>query len=265
MHELQSELQTNALLPEKMNLAIAELYDAFQHRKFSDGGPIACTVCCASPEAIERIRRSAPQEISYVDLCEYHNAAKAEGAGQDLAVLLPRTLEFVATGKDLRSAGLFALFSTYFPCMWKELDDHERNSVRQYLHELMLWRLSERPQVNWEYDPIDILEMTASGGLDVDPVIDVLAGPYDTEPAVSLIIDLVLDYSDLWQEGNGLYQVSERLAQHIARRLRNIVTSSNVIALLEYLALEDGDTARAERASLAHQIAENEAKKHTSG
>lgn len=264
MNELSPELQANPPLPEPLGSSIAELYSAFRNRKLSKGGPDACTYCCASPEAMERIARSDPQHISVDDLSEYHCAAKGESAGEDLTFLLPRTLEVVASGSDLKSAGLFALFARYFPPMWERLDDRERDALRAYSRDLMLWRLTADPSTNWDYGPFDILEMTASGGLDVDAVLDVLSDPPETLSAVDTIIDLVLNHVDLWGDGRGLYEVSEQRAQHVSRRLRDIISSSKTLTLLERIALEDGDVGRAERASLAHQIAENEARKRRS-
>lgn len=263
MNEHTLELQANPPLPEALQSSVAGLYSAFRNRKLSKGGPDACTNCCASPEAMERIACSAPQHISFNDLSEYHCAAKGEGAGEDLTFLLPRTLEFVASGSDLKSAGLFALFARYFPPMWEFLDDRERDALRVYCHELMLWRLTEDPNVIWDYDPFEILEMTASGGFDVEPVLDVLSDPPNTLSAINTIIDLVVDHADFWRDGRAFYEVSDRRSRHLSRRLRDIISSSKTISLLERTALADGDVSRAERASLAHQIAEYEARKPT--
>ncbi|WP_126136518.1 hypothetical protein [Tritonibacter mobilis] len=214
---------------------------------------------------MERIARSDPQHVSFDDLSEYHCAAKGDCAGEDLTFLLPRTLEVVASGSDLKSAGLFALFARYFPPMWERLDDRERDALRVYCRELMLWRLTADPSITWDYGPFEVLEMTASGGLDVDAVLDVLSDPPETLSAVETIIDLVLNHFDLWGDGRGLYGVNDRRSQHVYRRLRDIISSSKTLTLLECIALEDGDVGRAERASLAHQIAEYEAKKRRPG
>lgn len=254
-------MQTNPPLGEQMNSAIAELYAAFRHRRLSEGGPDACTHCCASPEAMARIAQSAPERISFSDLSEYHCAAKGDGAGQDLLFLLPRTLEFVAAGSDLNSAGLFALYARYFPPLWEKLDDRERGAVGFYLSELMLWRLTDHPTTKWDYDPIEILEMAASGGFNLDPIFDVLADPPNTETTMEMVIDLILNHADIWRDGKGLYEASDGLSQHVSRRLRNIISSSTIVGLLERAALADGETGRAERASLAHQIAEYEARR----
>ncbi len=265
MNEPSPDLQANPSLPKPLESSIAELYSAFRNRKLSKGGPDACTQCCASPEAMERIAGSAPQQISFNDLSEYHCAAKGEGAAVDLTFLLPRTLEFVATGSDLKSAGLFSLFARYFPPMWELLDDRERDALRVYFRELMLWRLTADPSITWDYDPFEILEMTASGGFDVDPVLDVLSDPPDTLSAVDTITDLVLDHVDFWRDGRGFYEVSDRCSRHMLRRLRDVIASSKTIGLLSRAALADGDVGRAERASLAHQIAEHEARKPRPG
>lgn len=261
MSEFPSALQSKPPLANQLNSAITELYDAFRRRKLSEGGPDACTHCCASPEAMARIAHSAPERISFVDLSEYHCAAKGDGAGQDLVFLLPRTLEFVALGSDLNSAGLFALYARYFPPMWKELDDRERSAVGRYLRELLLWRLTEHQSVAWDYGPIEVLEMAASGGFDVDPIVDVMADPPDTESALEMMIDLILNHAKIWRDGSGLYEVKQSLSQHISRRLSIIISSSTILSLLERTALAEGDADRAERASLAHQIAEYEARK----
>jgi hypothetical protein len=265
MSELRSNLQTNTNLPEQLSSAVAELYAAFRRRKLSEGGPDACTYCCASPEAMARIAHSSPERISYSDLSEYHCAAKGDGAGQDLAFLLPRTLEFVAAGSDLNSSGLFALFARYLPPMWEDFDDRERGAVRRYFHELILWRLTSHADVLWDYDAIELLEMAASSGFDVDPVLDVLADPPDTVSAMDLMIDLVLNHANLWKDSRGLYEVSDPLSQHVSKRLHEIISSSTVINRLERIALADGDNGRAYLASLAHQIAEYEATTRTLG
>lgn len=263
MSKFRSALQANPPGAEPLNSAIAELFAAFRRRKLSEGGPDACTHCCASPEAMARIAHSAPESISFSDLSEYHCAAKGDGAGQDLAFFLPRTLEFVAAGSDLNSAGLFALYAHYFPPMWEKLDTRERCAVRQYLRELLLFRLSDHPSITWDYAPIEVLEMAASGGFDMESIFDIMANPPDTETATELMIDLILNHEEIWRDGKGQYPVSESFGQHISRRLRNIISSSTVVNLLERAALADGHSDRAFLASLAHQIAENEARKRT--
>lgn len=210
-----------------------------------------------------RIAHSAPERISFVDLSEYHCAAKGDGAGQDLVFLLPRTLEFVAGGSDLNSPGLFALYARYLPPMWEELDDRERSAVGGYLRELLLWRLTDHQNVIWDYEPIEILEMAASGGFDVDPIFDVIADPPNTESTTEMMIDLILNHAKIWRDSSGLYEVKHSLSQHISGRLRNIISSSTMLSMLERTALSNGDADRAERASLAHQIAEYEARKRT--
>ncbi|MFC6758894.1 hypothetical protein ACFQFQ_04210 [Sulfitobacter porphyrae] len=145
--------------------------------------------------------------------------------------------------------------------MWEKLDDRERGAVGFYLSELMLWRLTDHPTTKWDYDPIEILEMAASGGFNLDPIFDVLADPPNTETTMEMVIDLILNHADIWRDGKGLYEASDGLSQHVSRRLRNIISSSTIVGLLERAALADGETGRAERASLAHQIAEYEARR----
>ena len=254
-------LQTNLALGEELALAISELYAAFRRRQLSVGGPDACTNCCASPEAMARIAQSSPERIAFSDLSEYHGAAKGGGAGQDLVFLLPRTLECVAGGSDLNSVGLFALFARYFPPMWETLDKREREAVRSYLRELVRWRLNDQSGNTVDYNTIEILEMAASGGFDVDPILDVFADPPDSDCAVEMMICLILEHAQIWRDVNGLYEVSDTLSEHVSRRLRTIISSSRIVGLLERAALANGEAGRAERASLAHEIAESEARK----
>ena len=248
--------------PERQSLdrAVNDLYRAFGGRKLSHNGPAICTVCCAPEEVAERIRdASTPQSISFEDLSEFHSAAKGDGAGKDMAFLLPRTLEFVARGREPRSAGLFALFAHDFPPMWAKLSDRERDAVHAYCRALARWHLSLPPDATCDYGLMDVIEMAAAGGFGVDPILDELSEPPATDKGDDALVDLVLDRADFWQRPPKLYQTDSAVAAHIAQRLRTAVAAPSTIARLERLALSDDDPARAERASLAHQIAENEA------
>lgn len=260
MSEPQFELQADLTRSKAVEDSIAELYVAFCNRKLSEDGPDVCTApCCASSEAMNRIAHSAPADISSEDLREYHCAAKGLRVGQDLAFLLPRTLEFVAQGYDPKGIGLFALFGRKFAPIWDELTDREQAAVRRYCYELMRWQIANYPDGALEYQPLDLLEMAAPSGFDVEPLLDALADPPPTNGAVDVLSGLILDHAVLWREGRGLYDTDKNLAEHIAERLRSIIISPATRHLLESAALADGDMDRAERASIAHQVVEHEA------
>lgn len=253
MYGYRSETLTSAPRSAALDAAVAELYTAFCDRKLSDGGPDIYT-CYAYPEAMVRIAHSPPEKISFDDLREYHFAAKGDQAGQDLAFLLPRTLDFVAQGHEVSSVGLFSLFTHYFPAMWDELTDRERDAIRGFCCALMRWRLTLNEGDTCEYQPLNILEMAASGGFDVDPVLDILADPPATETSLYMLTGLVFkDYS--------LFEISDKAAQHITKRIQTIITSQKVIERLEQAALSDDNPWLAKQASIAHQIAEWETSK----
>lgn len=260
MSETQLELEAQITPPKVVRNAISELYAAFRTRKLSKGGPDACTAsCCASREVLNRIARSAPMNVSFEDLREYHSAAKGLGAGEDLAFLLPRILQFVAQGRDPNGIGLFALFGSHFSPMWDELSDHERAAVRQYCSVLMRWRIATYSDKAPSYEPWDLLEMAAAGGFDVDPILDAFTPLPSTNGAVDLLIDLILHRADIWRDEQRIYGTDTELTKHIAERLCIIITSPEALLLLESAALADNDLDRAERASLAHQIVEHKA------
>ena len=239
--------------------AVAELYAAFRCRALSSGGPAVCSPHCASADAVRRIAGATePADVSFEDLREFHDAAKGEGAGWDMAFLLPRTLEFVARGRVPKTAGLFALFAHEFPPVWRALTDRERGAVRSYCRELVRWRLALATTVRCDYEPMDILAMAASGGFDVDPVLDALCDPPATDASDDVLVDLVLDHMTPRRKGRTFYATDERTAAHIDGRLRALVRSPATLARLERLALSDREALRAERASLAHLMLEHE-------
>ena len=244
-------------LKQELAASVTELYAAFRGRKLSPDGPDACTYCCASPEAMARIARSAPEAITLADLREYHSAAKGDGAGQDLVFLLPRSLEFVALGYEVHTAGMFALFGRYFVPMWDVLSARERAALRHFCATLMRWRLAAHGTDHCEYAPLEILEMVTAGGIDVDPVLDALADPPDRDGTVEVLIHLVLYHAGYWQDGSGLFDDDATGAAYVAERLRAIIAAPHMLQRLERAALAEGDADRAACASLAHQIAEN--------
>jgi len=103
-----------AKLRAALDAAVEALYVAFQNRSLSPDGPDVCTACCMPLEAKQRVATAPKQAITYDDLHEFQSAAKGEGAGQDIAYLLPRTMEFVAQGRE-QGAGLFSLFILHGP------------------------------------------------------------------------------------------------------------------------------------------------------
>ena len=243
-----------------LDRAVDELYLAFGARKLSRNGPAICTFCCAPEAVAERIRdASTPRNVTFEDLSEFHSAAKSEEVAEDMAFLLPRTLEFVGRGREPNTVGLFALFAHHFPRMWAELSDRERDAVHAYCRALVRWHLSLPPGATCNYGLSDIIEMAAAGGFGVDPILDELSEPPATDRGDDALIDLVLDRAEFWQRPPKLFQTDATVAAHIARRLRAAVAAPSTIARLERLALSDDDPLRTERASLAHDIAENEA------
>jgi len=148
---------------ETLDATIASLYVAFRHRKLSPGGPDVCTGCCMPLDAKQRVATTPKQAICFEDLREFQSAAKGGGAGQDMAYLLPRTMESVAAGRE-QGAGLFSLFSNYFPPVWPTLRPGEKEAVRNFYTALTRWRLGLREDVDCEFGIAEIIEMCGSGG-----------------------------------------------------------------------------------------------------
>lgn len=244
-----------------LDAAVDDLYTAFSHRRLSDGGPDVCTYCCASPAAMARIAKASsagtPQLVSLEDLRDFNDAAKGEGAGEDLCFLLPRTFELLSQGREPKTAGLFAIYVRDFPPVWPRLSEHERRAVKAACYALMRWRLGFAWSRDCPFSPLDILEMAASGGFDMRPIFKALASATDGPEATDHLIELVIHHHPLWSEGRGLYEVDERTCETIASELRRIIALPETVSRFEAAALRDPSDARAEKASLAHQLAEH--------
>lgn len=242
--------------------AVAELYAAFAGREWSSGGPFACTCpCCTSREVLDAMRHLPAAAVTLADLREYNGAAKwdpagGDAVGEDMAFLLPRTLEVVAQGRLPNYFGLFLLFANHFPPMWRKLSGREREAVRWYCRALMRWRLSLGADEECEYGPMDVLEMAIEGGFDAEPLLEVLEDLPAGRAAEDWLVDLILDRDGWWREGEGPHPGGESAPDHVKRRLQALVRSSAAIKRLERIALSDSDPVRASRASLAHQFAE---------
>lgn len=235
-----------------MESAISELYTAFRHRELSPDGPDVCTGCCVEPEQKERLATTPKHAIALDDLSTFHYAAKGDGAGQDIAYFLPRTLEFVSQGSDLLSAGLFCLFS-YCPSVWAILGKQEQQALQHFCSALSRWRFGLVEDEACEFTMLSILEMCSNGGFDVTPVMKVIADPPPTFSSVRIIADMLLNDVDVVQERgcSGLQITTE-----VAKQLGIAVSSPAVLALLEAGALQNEDSELSGRASMAHWIVE---------
>ena len=266
--DAESSFPASPDTPERgaLDRAVDDLYRAFRGRKASKGSPAICTVCCAPEEVAQRIADAAtPRGVSFEDLGQFHSAAKADGAGADMAFLLPRTLECVARGRVPPLApGLFSLFSYAFAPIWEGASTHERAAVTNYLDALMRWRLTvyvpykNRRYDGDDYEPLDIVEMAANGGIDIQLPVRVLADPPDTSAAADVLADLVLDRYESWTDV-GISIIREPHREAAAEAVRPLLTAPTTLHLLERYALSDDDPELARLASLAHQIVEREA------
>lgn len=246
-HELRSALE----------LSVDQLYAAFAERKLSVDGPDACTACCASPRAMERMASAARRDITFDDLSEYLSTAKGPNAGQDLAYLLPRIMQVIAQGREPKCAGLFAVFAHYFPPMWSELTKKEREALARYVAALTTYYLTPGPINDWEFEITDVLEMLASGGFDTEPLTNTLQHPPPTVEATRILIDIILHHADIWRlDSRGFYETDDARSEIISTALRTALSSPDVMALLEAAALLDECEELAAQASLALQIAE---------
>lgn len=263
----------------ELDRSVAELYRVLRSRGLSEGGPDICTPHCAPIEVSERIAAAGrPSHVRYDDLYEFLCAAKGDGAGEDIAFLFPRIAERLAEGRDPKGMGLFAILNHYFPPVWPTLEREERGAVRSFLGALTRWRLcvpmpdlKACPFGSYPSDPdfgppspfapefavLEIIEMTANGGIELNPVRDALLDPPPSLVAADVLADLVLDNPTAWRKGS--MTVEERYRAEITATLRTVIAAPSTIRLLERRALSDGNGELAERASLAHQIIENEA------
>jgi len=240
-----------------LGAAVTKLYPAFQHRKLSPDGPDVCTDCCMPLEVKQRVATTPKKAISDADLQEFQSAAKGEGAGQDMAYFLPRTMEFIAQGKG-QGAGLFSLFWTYFPPVWPTLRNDEQEAVREFYAAFAQWWLGLNEENNCDYGLSEIVEMCACGGFDTEPVFSVIADPPTTPFAVKAISDLLVTRAYLWQvERRGFFEVAPDRQEQIAKSLSSALSSPAVLSLLEAAALQDNDEELAELASMAHWMAES--------
>ena len=254
---------------EALGRAVRELYDAFGHRRLSDDGPAICSPHCVSEDVVQRIASAEnAMSVGFEDLNAFYSAAKGTGIGEDLAFLLPRILEFVAQGRDPGGIGLFKLFVEWFPPMWSTLSDRERDAVCGYCRELTRSCFVPDLVVRLGYEPLEVVEMAASGGFDVDPILDVLCDPPPSFERDNFFISLVFDHPEIWKGGSYFYRTDPEVVRWIAERFRALVTSERMRNRLASLASGDGSSKYADRAEdanhaylapLALQIVEHEA------
>jgi len=244
-----------ATLQDTLKRSVDSLYSAFAGRTLSENGPDACTYCCTSVETLERIAASPKDEIHFEDMESFLSAAKGYGAEADLVYLLPRIMQFISEGRDPKPAGLFAIFAHDLPEMLDRLTDQERAAIATFTTALTRWRMSLGSQTRCDYSLIDVLEMLATGGFETTPMLDALAHPPRTIEAASALVDLI-NHDSHFCRGNYFYEVPDDKAAAIATSMRRALSSTRVTELLEVVALSEDDNERAEKASLAHLIAE---------
>ena len=264
MTDREAEASARAAL----DAAVAELYAAFRGRRLSRNGPAACTFCCASPEAMARIVAASdagtPHAIGASDLAEYHSGVMGvpEEVAEDLSFLLPRILEIVAAEGGAASDDLHLLFAFGCQAIWPQLSERERDTVCGYLRALTRLCVGmPEEERSVRLNIADILELAATAGFDVDPVIDALCDLPRTRATTDFLIDLILDRAWLWQGSERGYGVPKDAVEHIGARLRAVLSTPDTLARFEAVALADTNrdpraALRAERASLAHHLME---------
>ena len=236
--------------------AVAGLYSAFRGRRLPMPQPTVCTGCCASPEAMARLGTTPLGEVGLADLREFHDAARSDLAGEEVAYFAPRTLDLVGQGFVPMTAGLFALFPGR-PSIWPELAEGERDALRDALAALMAWRLTvaDRATCGWRVG--ELIEMATCGGMEMEPLLAVIAEPPDDPVAAENLADLVLHGGCYWgRDRPRLDGVPTERRQEMGAGLRAALSAPGALALLERAALSDGEPDLAGRASAAHQIAE---------